>query len=46
MFEPRRHLIRVGRRVRVLRLVVDAGAAYPLRYERRRGPGICRQCGP
>lgn len=45
MTEAPRHLIRVGRRIRVLRLVVDGGAAYGLRYEMPRGPGLCRRCG-
>lgn len=46
MTEAPRHLIRAGPgRIRVLRLVVDGGAAYPLRYEAARGPGLCRHCG-
>ena len=46
MTEAPRHLIRSSPgRIRVLRLVVDAGAAYPLRYEAARGPGCCRHCG-
>lgn len=46
MIEAPRHLIRAGAgRVRVLRLVVDAGHCYPLRYHARPGPGMCRMCG-
>jgi hypothetical protein len=43
MVEAPRHLIRAGAgRVRVLRLVVDAGHCYPLRYTTRQ---YCRMCG-
>jgi hypothetical protein len=46
MIEPRHHLIRLpAGRVRVLRLIVDGRAAYPLRYEACLGPGCCRVCG-
>lgn len=46
MIEAPRHLIRASAgRVRVLRLVADGRAVWPLRYEAERGPGCCRQCG-
>ena len=46
MIEAPRHLIKADAgRIRVLRLTVVDGHAYPLRYHARLEPGFCHRCG-
>lgn len=46
MIEPPSHLVRLpGRRVRVLRLIIDGKSCWPFDYEVAPGERMCRKCG-